>query len=157
MIVMVAFSLIGVATAWAIERTAGALAVGLIIGPAGALATLMGAVSNAIGGAPDPTTQGNEAFFLPPEVAGVKFAAKALWPLVLSFLGVIPVLAVRTGVRHGDSAVAFALRGAVGAVAVAVMYMWWIGKRLAFKKWFRTMMEDGKKQSGLGRSSSFGR
>lgn len=157
MIIMVAFSLVGVATAFAIERTSGALAVGLIIGPAGALATMMGAVSNAIGGAPDPTTQGNEAFFLPPEVAGVKFAAKALWPLLLSFLGVVPILAVRTGVRHGDSAIAFAIRGGVGAVAVAVMYMWWIGKRLAFKKWFRTMMEDGKKQSGLGRSSSFGR
>ncbi len=150
MIVMVAFSLIGAATAWAIQRTTGALVVGLIIGPAGALATLMGAVSNAIGGAPDPTTQGNEAFFLPPEVAGVKFAAKALWPLILSFLGVIPILAVRTGARHGDSAIAFAVRGAVGALAIAAMYMWWIGKRLAFKKWFRTMMEDGKKQTGFG-------
>jgi Family of unknown function (DUF6297) len=150
-VVMLLFSLFGVATAWAIQRTAGSLSVGLIIGPAGALATMMGAVSNAVGGAPDPSTAGNDAFFLPPEVAGVKFAVKALWPIMLAFLGVLPVLLVRTGLRHGQGATALAIRSAIGTLAFAAVYAWWIGKRIAFKRSFRTMMEEGKSQARSGR------
>ena len=68
------------------------------------IATGMGGASiNAVAGAPDPLATSTGQVFMPPEAAGTTTMIKAVWPLLIAAVGVLPVLAVRAAVRNGDA------------------------------------------------------
>lgn len=140
----IAVALVGVATAVGARPAASTLVVGLLFGVPMALVGLGGAALNTIAGAPDPFATGAESNFLPPEVAGLHLAARAVWPLAVAVAGSAPVLLIRHGVALGDAPAGLALRVGLGELVVVGAIGWWVERRLAFRRWWKNMLEQGK-------------
>jgi hypothetical protein len=140
----VAMSILGVVvwgTAMGFERRVDALGIGALMVPSAVLCALAGALASVVAGAPSGAS---EAQLLPPEVAGMRIAARAAWPLLVSTLGCLPVVIGARAFRHGDP-----VAGPVAATAAAVLIpvvatVLWVRYRADVKVWFRDMMEQGQ-------------
>ena len=139
-----AVALVGVATAFAFEPQPTTLAVGVLFGVPSALVGAAGATLNTIAGAPDPFSSGAESSMLPPEIAGLHLALRAIWPLAVAMIGSATVLLVRAGVERGQDPIGLALRAGVGELVIVVFAVWWVERRLAFRRWWRNMIAEGK-------------
>ena len=75
-------------------------------------------------GAPAPAPEGNQ--LLPPEVAGMKIVLRAVWPILLTLIGLAPIVVARIANEHDSGPVAAA--AAVGCVGhprgVAARSLW---------------------------------
>ena len=86
---------------------------GVMVMPA-AFAAAAGGVASIVMGAPSPAPEGDQ--MMPPEVAGMRIALRAAWPVLLTLLGVAPILLARYAYEEGGPPVAVA--AACGVVAL---------------------------------------
>lgn len=135
----------GAVVAAALEWSAGGLAVAALLAAPAALVGGCGAALNTIGGAPDPFQADREGAFLPPEVAGIHLMFKVIRPPIVATLGSLPVLLVREAPGWGEDPVSMAVRGALGALVLVAWTVWWIERRETFRRWWRKVLDDGKK------------
>jgi hypothetical protein len=135
---------IGAAVAYAFEPETATLFVAPMLALAAVATGLGGAAINAVSGAPDPLATSAGQAFMPPEVAGTTTMIKAVWPLLISVVGSLPVLGVRSAIRNGDAATGAALRGTVGVLLLAALVACWVRYRDDIRRWWRNFIEEGK-------------
>lgn len=152
-LLLVAFSVPGLLVAWALEPSAGGLAVAAVLAAPAALVGGCGAALNTIAGAPDPFQADTEGSFLPPEVAGMHLVFRVVRPPLIATLGCLPVLLVRRADEQGEHAVAMAVRGALGALVLVAAVVWWVERRDTFRRWWRRIIADAKRPSSSGAAS----
>jgi len=145
-IVLVVFALVGVGAAWVMEPHLSTLGIGVLLAIPTALVGGAGAVLNTISGAPDPFAADKDATMMPPEFAGAHLVFKTARPLIVAALGSVPVLILRNGIEHGYNAAAVALRSAIAELILVVLVVWWVERRIAFKRWWRATLAQGKAQ-----------
>jgi hypothetical protein len=143
-ILLVVASLIGALAAFLLDRNLSTLAIGAMLAPPAALAGGIAAAFNTASGAPDPLRQTAEQSLLPPEVAGMKYALKALLPFAIAVLGCAPVLIVRVGIDHDIDPLASALRSAVFVLVVVAALTWWLERRQVLRRWWDRVVEEGR-------------
>jgi hypothetical protein len=132
---------IGWATAMAFEHRVDSFGVAALFVPAAVLCAFAGALASVVAGAPEPASDGQ---LLPPEVAGIRIAARTAWPLVVSTLGCLPVVVGARAARHGDP-VQVPILASAGAVLIPVAAtVLWVRYRADIKVWFREMLEQGQ-------------
>jgi hypothetical protein len=115
----------------------GALGVTAISAVAAALGAASGAVISIVMGAP---AQSDTALFLPPEVTGMRIAARTAWPPIVSILGCLPVLAARAVANSGSPAFKGAIAGALPIVVVAAFVVAWVRFRDQAKAWWKAQL-----------------
>ncbi len=126
------------------------VATAAMLGVAAGLGGGIGAIVNAVSGAPDPTGQSTTASVMPPEVAGMTAMYRMTFAPALSVLGSLPVLAVRR--RAGDQAAELALagRGLMGVAVAGALTVGWVHARPRFKAWWsRTQAEAKQARPGV--------
>ena len=141
---LAALPLVGVAVgcAAAVSGTS-ALIVGAVIGLPVLWAGMSGAVVNVVRGAPDPLARVARVVTMPPEVAGVSTVVQTAWPLVVSMIGVTPLVFVSDAVEHGGSLAAAALRGAVASLLVTGAVVVWVRTRDDLRRRWRILVTAG--------------
>lgn len=135
---------IGAAVAYAFEPDTGTLFIAPMLALAVLTTGLGGAAINAVSGAPDPLESSAGQAFMPPEVAGTTTMIKAVWPLAIAVVGSLPVLGVRSAIRHGDAAAGAALRGTIGVLLLGGLVGCWVRYRDELRRWWRNFIEQGK-------------
>jgi len=138
---LVPFTLTAIITALIFENNGTAIAAAAILAPFSLAAGMAGAIINAVKGAPDPLGDNSKTLFMPPEVAGMTTMTRAVWPVVVSILGSLPVLAVREAVDNGDHPVAAALRTVVGVALLLFLVAGWVRQRDAIRRWWKTFVD----------------
>jgi hypothetical protein len=138
---LVPFTLTAVVTALIFENNGTAIAAAAILAPFSLATGMAGAIINAVKGAPDPLGDSSKTLFMPPEVAGMTTMTRAVWPVVVSILGSLPVLAVRAAVDNGDHPVAAALRTVVGVALLLFLVAGWVRQRDAIRRWWKTFVD----------------
>ncbi len=149
----VGVSTVAIATAFALEPSPTTLAVGVLFGIPSALVGLAGATLNAIGGAPDPFATGRESNFLPPEIAGLHLALRAVWPFAVAVAGSATILLVREAVEQGHAATGAALRAGIGQLVIVAFVAYWVERRLAFRRWWANLLAQGRANAPGARST----
>ena len=140
-IMLVPFTLAAVITAIFFESSGTAIAAAAILAPFSLAAGMAGAIINAVKGAPDPLGDNSKTLFMPPEVAGMTTMTRAVWPVVVSILGSLPVLAVREAVDNGDHPVAAAFRTVIGVALLLFLVAGWVRQRDAIRRWWKTFVD----------------
>lgn len=140
-LMLIPFSLTTIITAVIFEHTATAVACAAILAPFALAAGMSGAIINAVKGAPDPLGDNSKTLFMPPEVAGMTTMTRAVWPVVVSILGSLPVIAVREAVKNGDHPVAAALRTVIGVALLVFLVVGWVRQRDAIRRWWKTFID----------------
>ena len=138
---LVPFTLAAVITAIFFESSGTAIAAAAILAPFSLAAGMAGAIINAVKGAPDPLGDNSKTLFMPPEVAGMTTMTRAVWPVVVSILGSLPVLAVREAVDNGDHPVAAAFRTVIGVALLLFLVAGWVRQRDAIRRWWKTFVD----------------
>jgi hypothetical protein len=139
--VMLLVGLLGAAAALAGGATSTGVAVVLVCFLPAVWAPLSGAVITTLMGAPEPFKDGQ---LLPPEVAGMKIALRAAWPLIVSVLGMVPVvIAHRTDV-DGNEPAAAAAQAATFVLVIVAFTGAWVKYREPAKLWWQTFLEQGQ-------------
>jgi hypothetical protein len=126
--VMVLTCAVGAGAAVAVEPSLGALAVAAMAVVPAALGGVAGAVMSALSGAPD-VSGGDSWTLVPPEVAGMRVVARAVWPLVLAVGGTLPVLAARSAANAGSQPAAAAASAGLAVVIGFGLVAAWVRKR----------------------------
>jgi hypothetical protein len=91
------------------------------------------------------TPRNQESSIVPPEFAGFSNAFSTLLPVILSALGVLPVLAMRA-----DPGAGTALRTAVAASLALAMMVWWVRSHDQWAVKIRSFLEAGRTQQSGG-------
>jgi len=97
--------------------------------------------------APDPlapTTATSAA--VPPEFAGFTNTLRLLWPIALSTLASLPIVAMREEPSDGTAA-----RSAVAVLLVVAAVVWWVRRRDDLKAWWRGFLDAGRQATGVSR------
>jgi hypothetical protein len=140
-VVMLLVGLVGFAVAVALNRTAEAAAIaGIALLPA-AWASGAGAATSTVMGTPEPMQDGQ---LLPPEVAGMRIAFRTAWPLILSVIGTLPVVAAARAASNDGSPVASAAQAAFLPLLVIALTAAWIRFREPAKAWFAKAMRESQ-------------
>ncbi|MGA0878904.1 MAG: hypothetical protein ACO3SP_07270, partial [Ilumatobacteraceae bacterium] len=84
---------------------------------------------------------------MPSEVAGTVSLIKAVWPLVLSTLGCLPVVAARIALTNEQGAAAAALRVTIGVALGMGLIIGWIRFRDDIKAWLNQAAADSRQSS----------
>jgi hypothetical protein len=134
----------------------GSLGVGALVGLATAYGGMAGSVVSVVRDAPDPMSTNNQEMFLPPEMAGLTTSLRMLIPLVVSGIGALSVLLVRSTLRGPDPSLVLgtAIRSTVAAVLLCAAVVVWVRKRDAVRRWWRGFVAEGRTYSNQQRSSS---
>jgi hypothetical protein len=141
-IALVPFAVIAAAAAVAVLGTSRAIEPAAILALPTVLAGAAGGVVSIVRDAPDPTS--NTQAFLPPEMAGMTSAMRVGIPIVVSALAAATVLLVRRANQLGTSLEGAALRGAIGALLLAILVGYWVRRRDFWRVKFRQFVSDGK-------------
>ncbi|HET6729568.1 MAG TPA: hypothetical protein VFG96_09120 [Jiangellaceae bacterium] len=152
-VVMAVVAVVGAAAALLVGPSLGGLAVAAICVVPAALGSVAGAVTSMLSGMPE--VSGGDAWSLmPPEVAGMRIVARAVWPPALAVLGTLPVLAARTAAENGRPAASAAGAAAVGVVVVFMLVGSWVRMRDRMHAWWKAAMDqafpDGKPREQEG-------
>jgi hypothetical protein len=142
-IALVPFAAIAAASAVAVLGTSRAIAPTAILALPTVLAGAAGGVVSIVRDAPDPSSSTTQAF-VPPEMAGISSAMRIGLPILVSALAAATVLLVRHAEESGTSVSGAALRGAVGALLLALLIAYWVRRRDQWKRKFRQFMSDGQ-------------
>ena len=140
-LMLVPFALTAVITAAIFETNGTAIATAAILAPFALAAGMAGAIINAVKGAPDPLGDNSKSLFMPPEVAGMTTMTRAVWPVVVSILGSLPVLAVREAAKQGEHPVAAAVQMCVGVALLLFLVAGWVRQRDAIRRWWKTFVD----------------
>jgi hypothetical protein len=151
-IALVPFAAIAGAAAVAVLGTTRAIAPAAILALPTMLAGASGGVVSIVRDAPDPTSNTTQAF-VPPEMAGISSAMRVGLPILVSALAAATVLIVRRAEDVGSSATGAAIRGAIGAVLLAVVVSYWVRRRDVWRRKFRKFMSDGQAYTKQQRST----
>jgi Family of unknown function (DUF6297) len=125
------------------EDWGGALALAVPVTLAGAC----GAVVSIVRDAPDPlapTTATSAA--VPPEFAGFTNTMRLLWPIALSTVATLPILAMREEPSDGTAA-----RSIAAMLLVVAAVVWWVRRRDDLKAWWRGFLDAGRQAAGVSR------
>jgi hypothetical protein len=142
---LVPFALIGAATVGALEPHAWAAALALCVPLT--WVGVCGAIISIVRDAPDPLAPPTaSSAAVPPEFAGFTSSIRLIYPLVISALAGLPVLAVREQPDVGT-----VVRMVVAALLVAGVTAWWVRRRDEWRVKIREFMDAGKT---AGRSAS---
>lgn len=142
-VVLVPLTGVAVLSAFAVSGTIDAVVVGGVLALPLAWAGAAGAVVNVVRGAPDPMVRAARVVSMPPEVAGVATAVQAAWPVLVSILGVAPLLFVTSAVDQGGSLGAAGIRGAVAALLMAGTVALWVRRRDDIRRRWRDLVAAG--------------
>jgi len=142
-VALVPFAMLAAAVVAAVEpeRAIAAFALAVPVTLAGAA----GAVVSVVRDAPDPVAA-PASTAVPPEFAGFTTTMRVLWPLALSTLGALPVLAMRESPTAGTGG-----RSAVGAILFVAVVVWWVRRRDAWRRKVRSFLEEGRAAAGASR------
>jgi hypothetical protein len=142
---LVGYAVFGGAVAFALERTSTALGVIAITALPAVWAAGAGAVISVAGEESEPTSNTNQ--LLPPEVAGMRLMFRTAWPIAVSCLGILPVLAARGAHSRGLAPAAGAAQGAMGVLVVVAFTALWLRYREQLKEWWRQTLREGQEES----------
>ena len=161
-VALVPFTIIGAAAAVVLEMRhsnaptlGGAIAVVAILALPTVFTGAAGAVINIVRDAPDPMASNSQQSFMPPEMAGFSTVLRTLVPLIVSIIGALSILIVRSALRvQGPSAVVpAAIRSAVACTLVVAGVAAWVRNRDALRAKFRAFMNEGRAVTQQQRSS----
>jgi len=160
-VALVPFALVGAAAATATMNVghhehvtvAGAAAVAAILCLPTVLGGATGSVVSIVRDAPDPAANASSQAFLPPEMAGLTTMLRVLIPFVITVIGTLNILIVRSAWRVGDSAVAAAGRAALGTVLFIALVAWWVRKHEDFTRAIKGFMNEGREYTAQQRSA----
>jgi hypothetical protein len=136
----------------AVLGTSRAIAPAAILAVPMVLAGASGGVVSIVRDAPDPTSTTTQAF-VPPEMAGISSAMRIGLPILVSAFAAATVLLVRRAEHLGTSVTGAALRGAIGALLLALIVSYWVRRRDAWRRKFRQFMSDGQNYTKQQRST----
>ena len=125
------------------EDWGGALALAVPVTLAGAC----GAIVSIVRDAPDPlapTTAASAA--VPPEFAGFTNTVRLLWPIALSTIATLPILAMREEPSAGTAA-----RSVAAMLLVVAAVVWWVRRRDDLRTWWRGFLDAGRQATGVSR------
>jgi hypothetical protein len=126
------------------------MAVAAMVGITAGLGGGIGAIVNAVTGAPDPTGTSSTAAVMPPEVAGMAAMYRMTFAPALSVLGSLPIIAVRRHLDDSAAQVALAGRGLLGVGVAVAMTVGWVHARPRFQAWWRkTKAEAQQARTGV--------
>ncbi|HEY0520778.1 MAG TPA: hypothetical protein VGC84_14890 [Ilumatobacteraceae bacterium] len=152
-VALVPFAVIAAAAAVAVLGTSKAIVPAAILALPTVLAGAGGGVVSIVRDAPDPTSNTTQAF-VPPEMAGISSAMRIGLPILISAMAAATVLIVRHAEQLGTSTTGAAIRGAVGAILLALLVSYWVRRRDAWKRKFRQFMSDGQSYTNQQRSNT---
>lgn len=141
---LVPFAVIAAGTAVAVEQGSTSAAVAAVMALPITWAGACGAVVNVVKGAPDQTTEAAEGMFMPPEVSGITTVVRGVWPLVVSVVGVLPILLVREAVDEGEHAIATAARSVIACVLLIAATVTWVRYRDDVRRWWRATVDEAQ-------------
>ncbi|MFM8870357.1 MAG: hypothetical protein ACKOFD_02115 [Actinomycetota bacterium] len=139
--------IIGIITAFVARPEVSTLAMSVLVGVPAALGGLSGAAINAVKGAPDPVGESNEGLYMPPEVSGMTTVIRAVWPVVVSVIGSLPMVAALAATRTDSNPFTAAARVAIGVLLVLSLVPMWVRKRDDIHLWWRQTLEGSKAQA----------
>jgi hypothetical protein len=137
-IVSFAVALIAAAAGVAVHPSRGAFAVAALSVLPGAFGATAGGVTSVVMGAP---AQSDSALFLPPEITGMRIAARTAWPPLVAIFGCVPVLAARAADNAGQDAYRGAAAAAMPMVIVFGVVCAWVRFRDRAKAWWKAQLE----------------
>ena len=152
-VALIPFAVIGAVTVAAFEPDAAAFAAALCVPIT--LAGACGAVVSVVRDAPDPLSPPvASSAAVPPEFAGFTTTLRLLWPLAISTLAGLGVLAVREQPTAGT-----AVRIAVAAALIVVATAVWVRRRDEWRVRIRAFLVRGSSMTALaltGVAKSYG-
>ncbi len=152
-VALVPFAGIAVAVATAMQRNVSAGAVGAILAVPVIVAGAAGAVVSVVMDAPDPISASTQQAMLPPEIGGITTTLRLAIPLAISTLAGLPVLAVRSAARAGQSVEAAAVRGGLALVLLIVAIAVWVRKRDDVRRAIRSFLDEGRAATAQQRAT----
>lgn len=138
---------IGIITAFVARPEVSTLAMSVLVGVPAALGGLSGAAINAVKGAPDPVGESNEGLYMPPEVSGMTTVIRAVWPVVVSVIGSLPIIGALSATRDGTDPFSAAARLSLGVLLALSLVPIWVRKRDDIHLWWRQTLEGSKAQA----------
>jgi len=111
------------------------------------VAGLAGAAINIVSGAPDPVASTAQSNFMPPEVAGTANVIKAVWPVLITVVGQVPILVAENAIETGTGPEAAAARAAIAVVLLVGLIGAWIHRRDAIRNWMDTAARESRSTS----------
>ena len=152
MLALIPFAGIAVATVAVLKGSSGAAVAGVLVLPT-MWAGAAGAVVSIVKDAPDAMNTAVEQTMMPPEMSGMTTIVRMLLPLVVSVIGSVSVLAVRSAHRNATSELATAIRMAVAQLMLCALIGWWVRRRDAWKIKLNAFMAEGKNASAQQRAA----
>jgi len=140
-VVMAVMAVIGWGVAFALNRTGEAAGLAALLALPAAFAGAAGAAVSTTMGSPDPMKDGQ---LLPPEVAGMRVAMRAAWPLIVAVAGSLPVLAARASNNAGQSPYQGAVAAVCGVTLLVLMVVAWVRFRERARAWWARTLEEGQ-------------
>lgn len=110
-------------------------------------AGLAGAAINIVSGAPDPVASSAQSNLMPPEVAGTANVIKAIWPVLITVVGQVPILVAENAIETGAGPEAAATRAAIAVVLLVGLIGAWIHRRDAIRNWMDTAARESNSTS----------
>jgi hypothetical protein len=135
--------IVGAAAAVAVNRTGTSIALAAICLLPAAWCGAAGAVVSVVMGAPEqgPSSMGQ---LVPPEMLGMKIAARAAWPVVIAMAGGLPILGARAALTKGREPVLFGLQAAIGVLLLVTAVTAWVRFRDPARVWWKGFLEEGQ-------------
>ena len=133
---LVPFAVVGAAVVTAAEPAHAAAAFALAVPVAWGGAT--GAIVSVVRDAPNPTKPSASSAAVPPEFAGFTSSLRLLWPLAVSTLAAVAVLAMRESPSAGT-----VVRMAVFEVLLVAATVFWVTRRQRWSAAWRRLLEGG--------------
>jgi hypothetical protein len=139
--------IIGMITAFVARPQVSTIAMSVLVGVPAALGGLGGAAINAVKGAPDPVGESNEGLYMPPEVSGMTTVIRAVWPVVVSVIGSLPIIGALSATRNGTDPFSATARLSLGVLLALSLVPMWVRKRDDIHLWWRQTLEGSKAQA----------
>ena len=152
-IVMVLVTALGAAVAIALSRTSMSWEMAAVCLLPAALGAGSGAAVSVVTGVPQPAKDGQ---ILPPEVAGMKIAFRTAFPVILSVLGVLPVLIGYRVYDSGDAPIAAAATVAAFLSIPVALTVAWVRFREPAHEWWQTFIAEGQQATDERRRARSG-
>ena len=150
-IVMLVVALIAAAAGVLVEPSSTAVAIAAVMVLPVALTSAAGGVVSVVMGAPAPAPEGNQ--LLPPEVAGMKIVLRAVWPILLTLIGLAPIVVARIANEHDSGPVAAAAAvGCVGILAAWGTVLWVRFREQLHRGWQNLLEQTAAEQSEHGKA-----
>ena len=105
---------------------------------------LAGAIVNVVSGAPDPVSSSTNDNFMPPEVAGTMNIVRSAWPVVISILGGLPLLAARDAMEKATGPEAAAARFTIAIALGTLLVLTWVHRRDAIRTWLARAQQESR-------------